>query len=827
MERTVLQASLLGAVQAHDEENEIFIVAGLEGNTPHKLAFGVLAAPISGGDDAVASKLALLMQMQWPTGTLMQFCAYASPDLVGITSAYRAERSRISDPILRGLTDAHVDFIAQGANNPIDKATGIRLRDTRVAICVQIPFKGAAPTEQDLQTARDMRIGFEQALKSAQVGSIRITPRLYLRFMETILNQGVHAAWKDSPLTAYDDKEVLCSQIIDPGSSIEVDEDGLWLGGSTRVRVLSPKRYPDLLYFGMAMRYFCDPKQGARGIRENALVTLNVFFPEPNAAQGALEKGAMWANHQSSTPIARFISFFREKKQSLDAVLNEVKQGDRVVRAYLSMAIFTQGAGSDEKSRKETEQKSLAATMNAKAYWREFGFQMMEDRFMVLPFFSQLLPFAADDGLIKSMERYKTMSGKHATFMMPLMGQWRGSGTPLITLFARDGQVQPISLWDTDAGMNFLVAAQTGKGKSVFSQNLLQAMRSINGRAWVIDVGDSYNNLCLTLGGQYINFGGNSHICINPFNLVRDFNDEVDMLVAMVAIMAAPQSGLDDFRLAGAKRVLSQVFSAKGTQMTIDDLAEALRAEDRQELRDLGLQLHSFTSVGEYGRYFNGPNNVAVDNPFTVLELGALKAMPHLQRVVLLSLMYQIGQAVYMGNRETRQVLLVDEAWQLLASDETSDFIEKAYRQFRKHDASVGIVTQSVRDIFKTKGGQAISANSSFYFLLGQKSDEIDAVKAEKQLPFGDWGYEMLKTVHTVPKQYSEVMCVTPYGTGIGRLVLSNFQKVLFSTSAEDVVALRKLREQGMTIVEAVAHRARELFGDDSGAGQISSRKAA
>lgn len=815
MERTELLVSLLGAVGAHDEEAEIFVVCGdLRKKIPNKVGFGVIAAPISGGGEAVAAKLSLLMQMNWPAGTLMQFSHYASPDLIKVTTQYRDERRHLTDPVLRGMTDEHVKFIRNGAYQPIDKASGVRLRDSRVVITVMMPVKGAEPTKQEMQLARDLRIGFEQALQSANVGFERLTPKIYLRFMEAILNQGNQAAWKDSPLTAYDDKEPICAQILDPGSTIEVDNHGLWLGGNTRVRVLSPKRYPDMLHFGMAMRYLADPMQGARGIRENALITLNVFFPEQESAKGKLEKGAMWATHQNSTPIARFISFFREKKQSLDAVLDELKQGDRVVRCYISMALFNQGAGDDPKSREETEQKSIAATMNAKAYWREFGFQMMEDSHMVLPMFSQLLPFASDEGMVEALERYKTMSGKHATYLMPIMGQWRGTGTPLFTLFARDGQVQPISMWDTDGGMNFLVAAQTGMGKSVFAQNLLQAMRSINGRAWVIDVGDSYRNLCGVLGGQYINFGADKPICINPFPLVKDFKEEVDMLAAMVAIMAAPKAGLNDFQTSGIKRVLSEAYAAKGASMTIDDLADALKAEDRPELRDLGLQLFSFTSAGEYGKYFNGPNTVDVTNPFTVLELGALKSMQHLQRVVLLSLMYQIGQSIYMGDRSTRQVLLVDEAWQLLASDETSDFIEKAYRQFRKHDASVGIVTQSVRDIFKTKGGQAISANSSFYFLLGQKADEIDAVKEAKQLPFGDWGYDILKTVHTAPKQYSEILSVTPYGMGVGRLVLSNFQKILFSTKAEDVVKLQRLQQQGLSLVDAIRERMREEFGD-------------
>jgi len=819
MERSELLVQMLGLVHAHDEVDDLFVVY------PNKIAFGVLVAPISGGDEAVMQKLNLLLQLSWPAGTLMQFCLYASPDLIGITSAYTDMRKGVSDPLLKGLSKEHVEFIKRGAAEPIDSGSGVKLRDTRVAITVQIPFKGAEPTDQEWRLAREMRVGFNQALKSAQIPGQTITPKVYIRLMETILNQGRDASWRRSALTSYDDKELICTQVLDPGSSVEADKDGLWLNGSTRVRVLTPKRYPDNLYFGMAMRYLTEPQHGARGIRENALVTLNIYFPDQESTRNKLEKNQMWATHQSSTPIARFVKYFRDKKASLDAVLNEVGQGDRVVQAYLTLAIFTQGDGDDELSRQKTEERSVAASINAQAYWREFNFQMMQDRFMVLPFFSQALPFASDDGIKKTLERYKTMSGKHATCLMPVMGQWRGTGSPMLTLFARDGQVQPISQWDTDSNMNFLVAAQSGSGKSVLCQALIAAFRSIQGRAWIIDVGDSYKNLCELLEGQYLDFDGQKHISLNPFTLVEDFDEEADMIAGIVSIMIAPTQGLDDFQLPALKKAMKDIWSVHGNMCTIDHLAAKLLESDRREISDMGHQLNSFTSAGVYGRYFNSPNNVAVDNPLTVLELGALKAKPHLQRVVLLSLMFQISQAVYMGDRKTKSMLLIDEAWQLLASDETAEFIERAYRQYRKVGASVGVITQSVMDVWETKGGRAIAENSAHLYLLKQKADSIDAVERDNRLPFGKWGYDMLKTVHTNKGEYSEILCVTPYGVGIGRLILNNMQKVLFSTDAPDVAALRTLRQEGKTLLEAIQVRVSQKFGTPSD--QAQGRRAA
>ncbi|MCU1136983.1 MULTISPECIES: type IV secretion system protein TraC [Stenotrophomonas] len=815
MERTDLQLQMLGCVHAFDEDETLFLI------DPQKIGFGVLVAPISGGDENIAEKLNLLLQLGWPADTLIQFTLYASPDLVGITSAYKDLRRNVRDPGLQGITNAHHDYLSGGAFTPVDKNTGVRLRDTRVAITVQVPFKDHQPTAQEMRQVKDLRVAFDAALKSAGIRGEKMTPKVYIRLMETILNQGADSCWKRSPVVGYDDKELICGQIIDPGNVIDVDDKGLWLNGTTRVRVLSPKRYPDLLYFGLAMKYLTDPKQGARGIRENAIVTLCVHMPDAEASRAKMEKEQMWANHQSSTPIAKYVSYFRDKKASYDAVLDQVKKGDRIVNAYISMAIFTQGEGDDEQSRALTEERSVAASINAQSYWREFGFHMMEDRYMVAPFFSQMLPFAADADMRKALERYMTMSARHATYLMPIFGQWRGTGTPLMTLFARDGQIQPISPFDTDSNMNFMIAALSGSGKSVLAQSLVTAFRTIQGRAWVIDVGDSYVNTCEMLGGQYLEFGKDSRVCINPFTLVRDYDEEADMLSGILSIMIAPTEGLSDFRLAELKRTLKDCWNQHGTALTIDILASALQESDRQEVKDMGRQLFSFTSAGDYGSYFAGPNNVNVDNPFTVLELGALKAKQHLQRVVLLTLMYQISQAVYMGDRATRQMLMIDEAWQLLASDETAEFVERAYRQFRKHNATVGIITQSVEDVWSTKGGRAIAENSAHMYLLRQKPESIDAIKRDSKLPFGDWGYEMLKTVHTVQGEYSEIMCITPFGVGIGRLILNDFQKLMFSTKPEDVTAVKRKREAGLNLAEAISAVIVDRTGGTSSSKQL------
>lgn len=807
MERTELLLQAFGMAHAVDESESIYLVY------PNKLAIGALCAPISGGDQSTADKLNLLFALDWPPNTLIQACMYAGPDLIRIKQDFMSMRSEVRDPALRKLAESHVAYLERGARQPVDATSGLRLHDTQVVITAMVEFSGEAPSEDDIRRMEQLRAGFEQVLKSVGISFQSLTPRRYIRFMESVLNQSEEAGWRNSPVTAYDPKELICGQVVDPGSSIEVDDEGLWLGGNTRVKVLTPKQYPPFLGFGMAMRYLADPKQGARGIRENCLITLNVIIPDQEKTRSAKDKQLMWATHQASTPISRFVSYFRDRKQSLTTLMKAVENGDRIVQCYLSLAVFVQGEGRDERSRELTEAKSIAATTNAISYWREFGFQMMADRYIVFPLFSQMLPFAGEPEIKAVLERYKTVNGAHATALMPVMGSWRGTGTPLFTLFSRDGQVQPISMWDTDTNMNWLVCAQSGSGKSVLAQALAANLRSVNARVRIIDVGDSYKNLTEQLGGEYLTFGPESQISINPFSQIQNFSEEVAMLVSMLKVMIAPNSTLSDFQLAELQRILTVLFNMKGTNLSIDELAATLQKQDEEDVKRMGTQLFAWTSRGPYGKYFQGKANVDFSNPMMVLELGALKEKPELQRVVLLSLMFVIGQEVYHGDRGQKTMLMIDEGWQLLATDDAATFIEKAYRQFRKHNGSVGVITQSVMDVWDTKGGRAIAENSAHMYLLRQKSDSIDAIKRDNRLPFGEWAYEQLKTVHTVQGQYSEIMCVTPYGLGIGRLVLNDYQKIMFSTKAEDVKAMQELRARGLSLADAIDHLVHQRFG--------------
>ncbi|EMH75397.1 hypothetical protein EHI8A_112960 [Entamoeba histolytica HM-1:IMSS-B] len=428
----------------------------------------------------------------------------------------------------------------------------------------------------------------------------------------------------------------------------------------------------------------------------------------------------------------------------------------------------------------------------------------MEDRYFVLPIFLNALPFGADLKAIEELYRFKSMAITQALPLVPIYADWKGTGTYTMQFVSRNGQLMSYCLFDSDTNYNATVAAQSGSGKSFLTNYLITAYRSIGAQVWVIDVGRSYLKLAKAFDGDFVEFTQDSQICLNPFELVQDYSEEEDVLIGLLSAMAAPTAPLLDLQIAGLRKHTHDVFEALGGEMVVDDVEKSLLSDEDPRVQDIGKQLYPFTRAGMYGKFFNGKNNVDFKNPFTVLELEELKGRKHLQQVVLLQLIYQIQQAMFLGSRDQKKIVIIDEAWSLLTEGDVAKFIEHGYRRFRKYNGSAITITQSVNDLYANPTGRAIVENSAHQFLLGQKASAIDLIQQEKRLSLTEGGFKLLKSVHTVRGQYSEIFFSTETGSGIGRLTVDNFSKLLYSTFPKDVEDIGRYTNQGVGTADAI-----------------------
>lgn len=784
---------------AYDPEDQIFLL------DDYNIGFGFVCQPLDGFDEKASDRINVLLNGDWPDDTLMQFTLVGSQDISRELSSLREYRQGRANDLLMEITEKRINFLRTGTEDPIEQSTGMYVRNFNLVVTIKLPIEGAEPTEQEMQHAIDLQQSFNSSLKTVGLGPTKLDANEYVRIMNAIMNWGEAASWRHREYFNIDDDKMIRDQIMDFDSSVNVDAEGLWLDEDRRVKSLSVKRFPRKFQFGAAASYLGDLMSGSRGIRENCIIGATIHFPAPHKSKQNMERKRQWAVNQAYGPMLKFVPMLAAKKQGYDILFEAVEDGDRIVKLHLGMLIFA-----------KTDDEATSAVSAARSYWGELGFSLMEDKYYNLPLFLNRLPFGADRQIMRDSFRYKSMATRHAITLLPIYSDWKGTGSPILSLVSRNGQYMNVSLFDSGSNYNGVIAAQSGSGKSFLTNDIISNYLASGGKAWVIDVGRSYKDLCDFIDGDFIEFNKESTICLNPFPLVKDYAEEEDILVGLLTAMAAPTENLTDFQIARLKRSLANIWREHGKDTTIDLVAESCLHDEDRRVQDIGHQLYPFTSVGEYGKYFHGENNMDFQNSFSVLELEELKGRSHLQQVVLLQLIYQIQNDMYLGRRDRPKCVIIDEAWSLLTSGNIASFIEHGFRRFRKYGGAALVVTQSVQDLYRNETGQAIARNAANMYLLGQKSEDISGLERDEKLALNKGGYQLLKTVHTVPGAYSEIFFLTEYGAGIGRLIVDPFSQLLYSTKPDDVQAIQNKRDAGYAVEEGIMAILRDRGQADS-----------
>lgn len=783
---------------AYDPNLNLFQLSG------NRLGFAFLCHPLAGSTGDEGARLKAGLTVDWPEGTTIQFSLICTENINGLKSGFtrlrkayiergKTDLSAETLALLQEVTEARAEYFSDRTIEPVDKISGVRVREQNLVISITLPINASMPTNTEATLAKDLMDGLQTSLDSCGLAPVPLTNDSYKEIFSSILNQGPSASWREDPYIKAETDKPLNEQILDFNRSLSVRADHIRIGDDCMLKTMSIKKFPDIMWQGEASQYLADIMSQRGGIRGNCIITLTMFFPPQLETKDKLARGRQWSINQTQGPLATFVPKLVQKRNAYEILFTDLDKGLPNIKAAMTVVVFG----------KDKEQLTQAAS-NAKSHFSTQSFTFMEDRFVVLPVFISALPMCADPDAIRDMFRYKTLSLTQALPLLPIYGDWKGTGTPVAPFISRNGQPMSFHLFDSDTNYNATIAAQSGSGKSFLTNYLITSYLSIGAKVWCIDVGLSYLKICEAYKGDFARFDQESQICLNPFELIQDYSEEEDVLVGLLSAMAAPTVPLIDRQTAGLKKYLTSVWEEKGKTMIVDDIEQALLGDEDPRIRDIGHQLFAFTSKGQYGRFFNGKNNLNFRNPFTVLELEELKGRTHLQQVVLLQLIYQIQQDMYLGDRDRPKIVIIDEAWSLLSQGNVGDFIEHGYRRFRKYGGSAIVITQGVNDLYQNKVGQAIAENSAFTLLLGQKAEAIDAIQENKRLPLGEGGFRILKTVKSYKGHYSEIFMLTPRGAGIARLTVDEYAKLLYSTAPEDVQAIKDYTSAGVPQHQAI-----------------------
>lgn len=285
------------------------------------------------------------------------------------------------------------------------------------------------------------------------------------------------------------------------------------------------------------------------------------------------------------------------------------------------------------------------------------------------------------------------------------------------------------------------VFARSGAGKSFYRKTDLSRSLLTGFEAIAIDNETEYAPICAQYNGSYIRLAAGS-LQINPLDLSAVAADEQrkmleekldSLLVLFDLLLAEDKPGVlsqkDKSYLA---RLLTQVYAARG--ITADPATHTNTPPCMQELFELmerdGDPYGMAERLQRYLPSFPTSTQVALDASLVVFSLVDLpkEEASRLRAVAL----YLITEFVWSQVRKEAvpipRLLVIDEAWTLMAYPDAARFLAGISRRARKYNLHLRLATQAVEDFLASEAGRAILLNSSMKFLMKQDSTTIDAV---------------------------------------------------------------------------------------------------
>ena len=744
----------------------------------------------AGANDEMARVLLGLFNQQYPTGTTLQICQWASPEISPILNRWIAARKPGS--IYERMARRRAEYLSTGVRKSLFKDAPYLLRNFTATFAVFMP---GDPDGHDVTDALSLRDGLIGVLRSAGFPAATLEPDGLLNLLDEMINPAKFGAFRDKPLR-YDGNQPIRDQVVSRETILQMDKDGMVIGDKA-IRCLSVKDYPKEWTLAQMTDMIGDFYQETLQIPCPFVSTICIQIPDAETMRRTVNLKSARAIQTADSPMAKFLPDLVRKGREWQKVMDDVDAGILLTRMWHGITLYAQLGLADQA---ENQVKSL---------YMSKGWGLQVDRFLQVQSFLASLPGRFDPHLaadFQKMKRLRTVTQFNASNTMPLVGEWGGTASPLLLLSGRRGQVMYIDMFDNNQGnYNGAVVASSGAGKSFFLNEIVSSVVGTGGRAWIIDVGRSYERTCKLMGGQFIEFTEKSGININPFTHIREFDDdEMTMLKQIVAQAITSEGVVDDLSMSWIEQAIGKAWQEKGNQATFSDIARVLLDHRDPRAQDMGQILFPYTGHGVYGRFFEGSSTLAFDNEFIVLELEELKSRKELQGVVLLIIMLRIQQEMYLGDRNRRKVCIIDEAWDLMNGGQAGKFIETGYRRVRKYGGAFLTATQSVNDYYKNSAAQAAWENSDWVFMLRQKEESIEQLKKSGRFNIDEFLGRLLRSIRTRHGEYSEVYISTPSGGAIGRLIVDKYTAKVYSTKAEEVHAVNQLVAQGYSLADAV-----------------------
>ncbi|MFA6038455.1 MAG: type IV secretion system protein TraC [Legionellales bacterium] len=780
--------------EVYDPETQIY-------HNQNNLGILIEACPLIGLDDEAVLMLTAFLQEKLPQGAILQILLIASPDIEGLSNALQANRAKRGG-IFETLAKKRCEFLKQGTQKTVLKSEDFLIRDFKLIFSLSMD-------KNDEVVLLKLKKEWLLLLRSLKLAHQLLLPDGFIRLTQKLINPYTKS---HHSLPYYDENNLLAAQVAPTDTSLSLTSNELSINeGECLARVYRATEYPQQ-WVALAMNDLIgDPLRANLRLGNPFVLSMVIYASNSEIEKTRLQTLNLRSSQKAASKLSNLIPNLKAIDQDLKKVVHALDEGDKLLKVSFHACVYGDMNTIDKGS---AQLESLLSTKK---------FKFSPCRYTQLPAFLSLLPMIVHAGWIDAVQRFgwfKTQLASTLVHFMPLTAESKGMGSASIPILGRRGQLAFYDAFvNAQGNYNAITVGVSGSGKSNFNQEKILARVGSGGRAYIIDVGGSYEKDALLLediGAQYIQFTPDAKISLNPFtqidpNEMRQSPDTyLSLLKPLIAQMASPSRPLPDLQLSFLEQAILAIWSKFEQNSTITHIAEYLNAHNDPRARDLGQMLLPYTDKGAYGHYFKGPCTLNFSSPLICFELEGLKSKKDLQSVVLMLLIYQITQAMYLGDRKTQITCLIDEADGLLKGAQGAEFIGVGCRRARKYNGSINLSTHSVDDLFQNPVAEAAFDNSDFLEILRQKPSNVQKLIQSGRLPLNPLQQQMLKTLVTQLGEYAEIIIIGPEFFLIGKLIWDPFHGELYSSTAADVVAIKERMIQGLSLEAAIEERVRK-----------------
>ena len=254
----------------------------------------------------------------------------------------------------------------------------------------------------------------------------------------------------------------------------------------------------------------------------------------------------------------------------------------------------------------------------------------------------------------------------------------------------------------------------------------------------VIDPEKEYEYLTEAVGGRYFSISLSSDHHINPFDLPAPREDETaeDVLrsntINLVGLFRLMLGGLTPEEDSMVDRAITETYAVKDITPNSDflNIEPPLLSDFEMVLagmegsNSLVERLSKYTK-GSWSTFLNRPSNVDIDRKFVVFSVRDME--DELKPVAMYIIMHYIWNSIRKNLK--KRLLVVDEAWWMMKSEDTASFLYGMAKRGRKYYLGLATITQDAADFMKSPYGVPIITNSSIQLLLKQSPTTIDVLQ--------------------------------------------------------------------------------------------------